>query len=130
MKIRANGIQQFYQLSGKRDAPVVVLSHSLSSAGVMWGPQLDSLEQDFQVLRYDVRGHGQSEAPVGEYSLPQLTTDVVELLDALAIDRVHFVGLSMGGMIAQTLALQNPQRLYSVSLCDTMARIPQQAQAA
>ncbi|HED12225.1 MAG TPA: 3-oxoadipate enol-lactonase [Gammaproteobacteria bacterium] len=130
MKINANGIEQFYELSGKPGAPVVVLSHSLSSSNMMWAPQLIQLEEHFQVLRYDVRGHGRSGVPLGEYSLSQLAVDVIGLLDALAIEHVHFVGLSMGGMIAQTLALQYSQRLCSVALCDTMARIPVSTQAA
>jgi len=129
MKIKANGIVQSYQLSGKSGAPVVLLSHSLSSSGVMWAPQLTELEQQFQVLRYDVRGHGQSAAPAGEYSLSQLAADVIALLDGLAIERVHFVGLSMGGMIAQVVALQYPHRLRSLVLCDTAARVPESAQA-
>jgi len=129
MKIRANDIEQFYQLSGKNGAPVVMLSHSLSSSNVMWTPQLAVLEQYFQVLRYDVRGHGQTAAPEGKYSLQQLAADAIALLDSLAIERVHFVGLSMGGMIAQTVALQYPRRLQSMTLCDTMARISQSARA-
>jgi len=82
----------------------------------------------FQVLRYDIRGHGSSDAPSGAYTLELLAEDVIKLLDALDVDRVHFVGLSLGGMIGQSLALNDPHRLQSLSLCDTAAVVPAEAQ--
>ena len=127
MKIEVNGIQINYELSGKKDAPVVVLSHSLASSMVMWNPQLKLLESHFRVLRYDMRGHGKSEATDGAYTLDQLAADVIGLLDALNIHFVHFVGLSIGGMIGQCLALDYADRLKSLSLCDTAPVIPEEA---
>ena len=128
MKIEANGIQLNYELSGIQQAPVVVLSHSLACSMVMWHPQLEMLESRFQVLRYDTRGHGDSEAPTGSYTLEQLVDDATGLLDGLNIERVHWVGLSMGGMIGQGLALSHPGRLESLVLADTAAVIPDEAQ--
>ena len=128
MKIKANDIQINYELSGRDDAPVVMLSHSLASSLVMWNPQLDSLESKFKVLRFDTRGHGDSDAPEGKYTLELLAADAVALMDALAIDAVHFVGLSMGGMIGQNLALDHGNRLKSLTLCDTAAIMPDEAQ--
>ena len=128
MLIKANGIQINYELSGKKGAPVVALSHSLGSSLVMWNPQMDSLEPHFQVLRYDIRGHGKSDAPAEPYTLELLGNDAIGLLDALGIDKVHWVGLSMGGMIGQCLALNHPHRLRSLALCDTSAMIPKDAQ--
>jgi 3-oxoadipate enol-lactonase len=128
MRIKANGIQMNYELSGRKDAPMVVLSHSLGSSLTMWNPQMDSLRTHFKVLRYDTRGHGGSEAPAGAYTLELFGEDVIGLLDALNIDKVHFVGLSMGGMIGQCLALNYPHRLKSLALCDTAAVISADAQ--
>jgi len=128
MKINANGIDIEYQLSGQEGAPVVMLSHSLASSMVMWTPQLGSLEPHFKVLRYDMRGHGGSDAPEGAYTLELLADDAVALLDALRIDAVHFVGLSIGGMIGQGLALSHGARLKSLTLCDTSAIMPEEAQ--
>jgi 3-oxoadipate enol-lactonase len=128
MKIQANDIQINYELSGRDDAPVVMLSHSLASSLVMWNPQLDVLESKFKVLRYDTRGHGDSDAPEGKYTLELLAADAVALMDALGIDAVHFVGLSMGGMIGQNLALDHGNRLKSLTLCDTAAVMPDEAQ--
>ena len=128
MRIRANHIQINYELSGKKGAPVVVLSHSLACSLVMWNPQMDRLNPHFRVLRYDMRGHGDSDVPPGPYTLELLAEDVIGLLDALDIDRVHFVGLSVGGMIGQSLALNHAKRLRSLALCDTASTIPQEAQ--
>ena len=128
MKISANDIQINYELTGQKEAPVVMLSHSLASSMVMWNPQLDVLEAHFRVLRYDMRGHGDSEAPGGAYSLELLAEDAVALLDALDIDTVHFVGLSIGGMIGQGLGLNHGSRLRSLTLCDTSAIMPEMAQ--
>ena len=128
MKIETNGIQVNCELSGKEKAPVVVLSHSLACSMVMWRPQLDLLERDFQVLRFDTRGHGGSDAPAGSYTLEQLVDDTIGILDALDFDRVHWVGLSMGGMIGQGLALDHPDRIERLVLADTAAIIPDEAQ--
>jgi 3-oxoadipate enol-lactonase len=128
MLIRANGIQMNYELSGKKEAPVAMLSHSLGSSLLMWNPQRKVLESQFQVLRYDIRGHGKTEAPPGAYTLELLGEDAVALLDLLEIERVHWVGLSMGGMIGQGVALNYPKRLQSLTLCDTMAIVPEEAQ--
>ena len=89
---------------------------------------MKALEPHFQVFRYDIRGHGKSEAPPGAYTLELLGEDAVALLDALGIDQVHWVGLSMGGMIGQSIALNYPKRLKSLALCDTMAVVPEEAQ--
>jgi len=128
MLIKADGIQINYELSGRKDDPVVILSHSLGSSLVMWDPQMDTLKTHFQVLRYDIRGHGRSEAPAGAYTLELLGDDAIGLLDALNIDRVHWVGLSMGGMIGQCIALNHANRLQSLALCDTAAVIQAEAQ--
>jgi 3-oxoadipate enol-lactonase len=124
MRIKVNGIYLNYELGGKKDAPVVVLSHSLGSSLDMWAPQLTVLESRYRVLRYDMRGHGHSDATEGAYSLEQLGEDVARLLTALKISRVHFVGLSIGGMIGQVIALNHADQLRSLVLCDTSACLP------
>ena len=127
MRIHANRLDINYELSGRDGAPVVMLSHSLASSMLMWSPQLEALEPHFRVLRYDMRGHGGSDAPEGPYTLEMLAEDAVGLLDALGIDAVHFVGLSIGGMIGQALALNHASRLKSLALCDTSAIMPDEA---
>lgn len=127
MRIHANRLDINYELSGRDGAPVVMLSHSLASSMLMWSPQLEALEPHFRVLRYDMRGHGGSDAPEGPYTLEMLAEDAVGLLDALGTDAVHFVGLSIGGMIGQALALNHASRLNSLVLCDTSAIMPDEA---
>jgi 3-oxoadipate enol-lactonase len=130
MKVTANGIAINYTLEGPANAPVVTMSHSLATDLTMWDPTVPVLTERFRVLRYETRGHGQTEAPKGAYTLDQLADDALALLNALGIERTHWVGLSMGGMIGQTLALKAPHVFASLSLCDTSSRIPAEAKSA
>lgn len=125
MKIRANGIDIHYEVSGS--GPWLTLSHSLCCDGSMWAPQMAALERCFTVLRFDTRGHGGTDAPAGTYTLEQMTDDVLGLLDALQIERTHYCGLSMGGMIGQHLALKAPDRIGRLVLADTTSRMPPEA---
>lgn len=127
MKIAANGININYTFDGPENAPFVTMSNSLASNLSMWDPQISALVRRYRVLRYDTRGHGQTDAPQGPYSLDDLTEDVRALLQALGIRKTHFVGLSMGGMIGQILGLKYPDLLQSLVLCDTMSRVPPDA---
>jgi 3-oxoadipate enol-lactonase len=129
MRITANGISIHYTLNGPAGAPVVTLSHSLATHLGMWEPQVAALAGRFRVLRYDTRGHGGTDAPAGAYSLDQLAEDARALLAALGIERTHFLGLSMGGMIGQMLALKHPELLRSLVLCDTSSRVPAEGRA-
>jgi 3-oxoadipate enol-lactonase len=124
MKITANGLAVNYTLDGPAGAPVVTLSHSLATDLTMWEPQMKVLTGRYRVLRYDTRGHGGTDVPAGAYSLGQLADDARALLQALGIARTHWVGLSMGGMIGQTLALASPALFQSLVLCDTSSRVP------
>lgn len=127
MKIYANGITIHYELEGPESAPVVTLSHSLATDLSMWDLQATVLKSRYRVLRYDTRGHGGTDAPDGPYTLEQLAEDAKALLQGLGVLKTHFMGISMGGMIGQTLALKNPGMLRSLILCDTSSRIPKEA---
>ena len=98
---------------------MLVLSHSIGTDHGMWAPQMPDLLQHFQVLRYDTRGHGASDAPEGEYTIDQLGRDVLGLVDILKIAKFSFCGLSMGGAIGQWLALNSPDRLNALVLANT-----------
>ena len=112
-----------YQLDGPKGAPVLVLSNSLGTDLGMWATQVPAFAEHFQVLRYDTRGHGQSLVTEGPYSIEQLGGDVLALLDALHIERAHFCGLSMGGLIGQWLGIHAGSRLHSLVVCNTAAKI-------
>jgi len=123
--IIANDLPTAYRLDGPEGAPVVMLSNSLLSNFTMWDDQIDALTgAGFRVLRYDTSGHGGTAAPEGPYSIAMFAEDAVGLMDALGIEKVHFVGLSMGGFIAQLMAVNYPDRVMSLSLCDTACLMP------
>jgi 3-oxoadipate enol-lactonase len=114
-----DGCRIAYRFDGPQTAPVLLLSNSLGTDHTAWTPQLEAWTQDFRVLRYDQRGHGASNAPAGAYSMDRLGRDVIELLDALELDRVHFCGLSLGGMVGQWLGVRAPERLDRMVLANT-----------
>ena len=122
--IGANGIAHNYRLEGPDDGPVVMLSNSLMSDLAMWDAQVPALARRYRVLRYDTRGHGATGATPPPYSIELLVDDARALLEALGIERVHFVGLSLGGMIGQLLAVRYPALLRSLVLCDTSSHMP------
>src|SRR2546421_6091303 len=111
MKIKANGININYRIDGPDGAAWLALSNSLATNIAMWDEQAAQLQRSFRILRYDQRGHGDTDAPQGRYTFDLLVDDVVALLDALSIERTHFAGLSMGGVTALGLAKRHPNRL-------------------
>lgn len=127
MKATANGIETYYELHGKEGAPWLVFSHSLACNVRMWDPQVAAFRDRFRILLYDTRGHGQSAAPKGAYTLEGLADDLAALLAALKVERPHYVGLSMGGMIGQTAALKYPGLFATLTLADTTSRYPAEA---
>lgn len=131
MKIRCNGIDVNYQISGS--GPCVVFAHSLGSDLSIWEAQESALAARHTVLRYDLRGHGATPhatgMPPGAYDFDLLAHDVVDLLDMLKIKTASFVGISLGGMIGQALALAAPSRLEKLVLADTSGRYPPEVQA-
>ena len=116
--IDAGGIRMAYELTGPEGAPVACLNHCFGSDLHYWDRHLAAFE-GLRVLRYDTRGHGGSDAPPGPYRLGRLAADVAGLQDALGIERVHFCGVSLGGQIAQTFALDYPERVASLILVNT-----------
>ena len=124
MKAQVNGIDVHYELEGPTGAPVITFSHSLAADLYIWDAQVAQLSDQYRILRYDTRGHGGTSASPGLYTMEMLVADAVALLDRLDIERTHFVGISMGGMIGQLLAIHLPHRLDSLVLCDTMSRVP------
>jgi len=118
----------YFDLFGAENGPVVCLVHSLASDSGMWAEQIPTLlEGGYRVLRIDIRGHGGSEAPAGVYSMKELAGDVAALLDKLAIEKAHFVGLSIGGMIGQGFALDHPRKVASLVVCDAVPASPPNA---
>lgn len=118
-RIRVNNIDINYRFDGPRDATVLMMAHAMGTSHRLWDWQVPALTDRYQLLRYDWRGHGDSSAPPGPYTLTQFVEDAVGLMDALSIDKVHWIGISTGGMIGQGLAISYQNRLKSLSLCNT-----------
>ena len=117
-RVKVGDISLAYDLDGPAGAPVVCLNHCFASDRGYWEPHLPAFG-GFRVLRHDARGHGESDKPPGPYSLEMMAGDLVGLLNALGIDTVHLCGVSMGGMISQTMALDYPERVASLALVNT-----------
>src|ERR1700754_2816965 len=114
MLLPLNGRVIAYDLMGPESAPVVCMTHSLASDSGMWAEQVPPLlRAGFRVLRIDMRGHGGSDPVDGDYTMSELARDVSDVLEALSIPRVHFIGLSIGGMLGQAFALEHPAKLSS-----------------
>jgi 3-oxoadipate enol-lactonase len=102
--------------------PWVVLAHALGADHRMWVPQIEALASHFTVLAYDMRGHGRSSVPPGPYSIAQLAGDAHRMLQQLGVERAHWVGLSLGGMVGQALALQHPESVDRLVIANSYAR--------
>ena len=112
-----DGISIHYEIQGR--GPWLTLAHALAGDLGLWDEQVAELAGDFTLLRYDLRGHGGSNMPPAPWQLADLAADVIALWDALGIERSHFVGLSLGGMIGQHLALAAPHRIDRLVLAAT-----------
>ncbi|HJV57035.1 MAG TPA: alpha/beta fold hydrolase [Methylomirabilota bacterium] len=114
--VGANGVRLFYEETGAPDAPPLVLIMGWGGDHTAWAFQVPALAVDHRVIALDNRGAGQSDVPEGPYTIPGMATDVVGLMDALGVTRAHICGASMGGMIAQELALRHPARVRTLQL--------------
>ena len=114
--VTANGIRLFYEETGAPEAPPLVLIMGWGGDHTAWAFQVPALAIDHRVIALDNRGAGQSEVSEAPYTIPGMAADVVGLMDALGIARAHVCGASMGGMIAQELALRHPGRVRTLQL--------------
>jgi 3-oxoadipate enol-lactonase len=111
-------------VEGPERAPVLMLSNSLGTNLHMWDEQVSPFTRHFRLLRYDRRGHGQSSAPKGPYTMERLGRDVIGVLDALGIQRINWCGLSMGGMVGMWLGANAANRVDKLILSNTSAYFP------
>ncbi|MDE2514740.1 MAG: 3-oxoadipate enol-lactonase [Rhodospirillales bacterium] len=125
MRIRLGDRAIAYDLLGPADGPVLCMTHSLAADGGMWAEQVPALlGAGYRVLRLDMRGHGGSDPLAGPYAMADLAADVAAVLERLALAPVHYVGLSIGGMLGQALALARPDLLASALWADTLPATP------
>ena len=125
--LELDGFRAYYRLEGDEGRPLLALAHSLGLDHGMWDPQMADFLAHFRVLRYDLRGHGATDAPAGDYTIDQFGRDALALLDRLGIERARWCGLSLGGMVGQWLAIHAPDRLSHLVLANTSARLAEPA---
>jgi 3-oxoadipate enol-lactonase len=118
MKVDANGSTFNCRIDGDH-GPWVMLSHGLATDLTMWDELTGALKDRYRILRYDARGHGDSAAPAGDYTLDMLVDDAAAIMDALGVEQTHFAGLSMGGMIGLGMLIHHPQRIKSAVIADS-----------
>lgn len=115
-------VRLHYDLAGPAEAPVVVLSNSLGTNFTIWDAQASALSQQYRVLRYDTRGHGESSLPAGPHTIAVMGRDVLDLLDYLAIVTASFCGISMGAMTGLWLARYAPERIQKLIACSAAVK--------
>ena len=121
-KVNAAGITFAYRWDGNPEGPAVMMAHAMGTSHRIWDWQVPALADRYRLLRYDWRGHGDTDAPPGPYTLTQFVSDAVSVMDALMLKKVHWVGISTGGMIGQGLGIHHPERIASLSLCNTTSQ--------
>lgn len=117
------GCRLRYEVDGNPAGPPVLFSNSLGTTCELWNPQLEGLSSTFRIIRYDTRGHGSSDVPDGPYTIDVLGRDAIAVLDAAGVEQAHICGLSLGGLTAMWLGVHRPDRVRSVTLVSTAARI-------
>lgn len=131
MRVQANGIDIACEVTGPQDAPALIFNHSLATSRAMWRRQIEAFAPSYRVIAFDMRGHGESAAPDFPYSLEMLADDVVGILDSLGIERpAIYLGISIGGMIGQSLGLRHARRFRALVLANTTSRVPPEGRVA
>jgi 3-oxoadipate enol-lactonase len=121
--VKANGLVIHYRDQGRRDGPPLVFINALGCDFRIWTEVAEILTPDFRIVTYDKRGHGLSESGLDTSEMADYARDLMGLLDSVGVGRATIVGLSIGGMIAQELYRQRPDRVGALVLCDTAAKI-------
>src|SRR3954447_11324942 len=122
--IDADGCPINVEVEGRAQAPVLMLSNSLGTTLSMWDDQVKPFTEHFRLVRYDRRGHGKSGVPDGPYTMARLGKDALAIMDALAISKVHWCGLSIGGMVGMWLGAHAPDRIAKLILSNTACYMP------
>jgi pimeloyl-ACP methyl ester carboxylesterase len=122
MKIRANDIEIYYERYGEGDP--IIFSHGWLDDRTVWNSQIPLAARNHTVVVYDLRGHGQSDKPIGDYSVQALSGDLHSLVQMLKFEKVTLVGFSLGGMASLMFALQHPAKVTKLVLVGTTAKMP------
>jgi len=121
-RVQVGDIEIAYVREGNPEGPVLMMAHAMGTSHRIWDLQMSALTDRYHVLRYDWRGHGDTDAPEGPYTLRQFEADAVGLMDALGLEQVNWVGISTGGMIGQGLGINHAERISTLTLCNTTSQ--------
>lgn len=119
--IKHDRLSLHFDMDGRADAPHLILSNALGTSLEVWAPQMPILRDYFRLTRYDSRGHGRSGIASGQCTIAQLGEDVIALMDQSGIERTHFCGLALGGMVGVWLASHHPARIERLVVSNTSA---------
>jgi 3-oxoadipate enol-lactonase len=119
----SNGARISYIVEGPAEAPVLLFINSIGTTRDLWLAQVPALAGTYRVIRYDARGHGSSSVPPGSYTIEQLGRDALAILDEQGAQQAHVCGISLGGLTAMWLGVHAPDRVSSLVLANTAARI-------
>jgi 3-oxoadipate enol-lactonase len=122
-EVEIDGARIWYTIDGRDDAPAVLLIHSLGTSHALWDEQLPTLIDRFRLIRYDMRGHGKSTAPAGDYTTEQLGRDALAVLDAAGAETAAVCGVSLGGLTSIWLGQNAGKRVSRLVLANTAAHI-------
>ena len=117
--IQTDGARLYWRCDGADGRPALLLGNSIGTDHCLWDPVMPALTRAFRVIRFDMRGHGASEAPAGEYSIEKLARDALAVADAAGAKRFHYAGISLGGVIGMWLGAHAPERLEKLVLSNT-----------
>ena len=130
MQVNLNGIGTRYVLANEGGGPWLTFIHQMGGDLSIWDQLTGYSRDDYTVLRYDMRGHGETGVSPQPFTVADLSNDLAALFDALGVEHTHLVGLSMGGTVAQQFALDHPQRVDTLTLTGTMGGTPPEGRAA
>lgn len=122
-QVDVNGIKMAYQVDGKEGAPYITFVTGIANDLTMWDPQVAELGKFYRILRYDLRGHGDTQATEGDYSMDLLVNDLLGLVTELNIQKTHLVGLGLGGAIVQAFAIAQSHRVNALVPCCCRAKM-------
>jgi len=122
-QVDINGIKIEYKVDGKEGAPYLTFITGIANDLTLWDEQAAVLGRDYRILRYDLRGHGDTQATEGDYSVELLLRDLVGLLNELNIQKTHLVGLGFGGALAQAFTIGNSHRVNALVPCCCRAKM-------
>lgn len=122
-QVDINGIKIDYRVDGREGAPYLTFVTGIANDHTMWDAQVQALGNNFRILRYDLRGHGDTQATEGDYSIDLLVKDLHGLLSELNIQKTHLVGLGLGGAIVQAFAIEHPHKVHALVPCCCRAKM-------